>query len=234
MKRFENETLERFYDQDSARIFQDLDLVRCNLLSSDISMAREPHLRSTIRNVHVKDCMVAASFLSSAIIEDVEVDGLRTGADGKFLLIVFGAVFKHVTMKGKIGRILFNQAAGGTSFTRKQQAAFDAANAEFYRRVDWALDIRDAEFVSCDLRSVPARLVRRDPETQVVVPREKAEEGEWRKLDLDDTYWPQAFEIMLRSQRRDVVLVAPKRDPRFHQLLRGLQLLRKAGVADAD
>jgi len=234
MRRFENQIIQRFYDQDSARVFEGMEFIRCAMFSSDISIASKPHLRSVIRRVRAIDCRVAASFITSAIIEDSEVDGLFTGHDPSSVLIVFGAVFNRVILRGNIGRILLNSRAGGASFTERQQSAFDAANDEYYERVEWALDIREANFLSCDLRSVPARLVRRDPETQVVVTREKLLNGKWRELDISATYWPDAIELFLRSNREDIVLIAPKQDPEFRELLKGLQLLRKAGVAEAD
>ena len=114
------------------------------------------------------------------------------------------------------------------------QRAFEEANAAFYASVDWALDISEAEFQELSFRGIPGRLVRRDRETQIVVSRQKAMGGEWRKLDLDKTYWQVALELMLERGDEDVVLVAPKRAKDFKHLLRGLQLLRDAGVAEPD
>jgi hypothetical protein len=39
---------------------------------------------------------------------------------------------------------------------------------------------------------------------------------------------------MLQFEWNDVVLVAPKRSRQFKELLEGLKLLRKAGVAEPD
>jgi hypothetical protein len=77
--------------------------------------------------------------------------------------------------------------------------------------------------------------IRRDPETQVVVTREKALKGEWKKIKaLDSTHWPTAIEFLLECGYADDVLVAPKRDPEFRALLEGLKALRAAGVAEPD
>jgi hypothetical protein len=119
----------------------------------------------------------------------------------------------------------------GFHATDEQQGAFDLVNAEFYRNVDWALDIREAEFVECDLRSpMPARLVRRDEETQVVVKRSKLLDGEWRKLDLPQ--WSIALEWLLERGDPDVVLVAGKRSKNFKKELAELERLRDAGFAE--
>lgn len=106
------------------------------------------------------------------------------------------------------------------------------ANAEYYRGVDWAIDIRHAEFQECDLRGIPAALVLRDEETQVVVTRSKVARGEWRGLDLSGTYWPTALALFLERGDSDAVLVAPKRAKNFAKLLTGLKMLRDAGVVE--
>jgi hypothetical protein len=115
------------------------------------------------------------------------------------------------------------------------QRAFDKANQKYYSKVDWALDISEALFLDCSLRTVPARLVRRDPETQVVVKREKVLTGSWRELRyVKDTRWEAELDGFLEQGLPDRVLVAPKRDRRFQQHLDGLKALRDAGIAEAD
>jgi hypothetical protein len=113
-----------------------------------------------------------------------------------------------------------------------QQFATD--NASHYRHMDWALDIREAEFVEADIRGIPARLIRRDRPSQVIVTRGKALEGMWQQLDLKDTYWPIALKLFLEREDDDVVLVAPKAHNNYEAYLGGLERLRKAGVAEPD
>jgi hypothetical protein len=66
----------------------------------------------------------------------------------------------------------------------------------------------------------------------VIVTREKALEGKWRKLDLSETYWPTSIEFLLKQNEVDTVLIAPKRSPKFGVLMQGLDPLREAGVAE--
>jgi hypothetical protein len=117
---------------------------------------------------------------------------------------------------------------------RSYQSVIASSNKEFYSSIDWALDISQAAFFEADLRGVPARLIRRDKETQVVVTREKALQGAWREIDLDNTYWRTSLELFLRRGDDDVVLVAPRADATYKILLRGLMRLREAGVAEPD
>lgn len=230
-KLYEREEFEHFKDHESGAVFENMEFRRCNFIDCSISITYNPQNRSTIRNVQLVKCEVVGGSLYPAIVEEVLVDGLGTAG----LLQAWGAAFKHVTLRGKIGRIMItNGLFPSLEVTSDMQRRLAAANAAYYADVDWALDISEAEFQEFDLRGLPSRLVRRDPETQVVVTRAKALQGEWKKLDLSNTYWDTAIEFMLQRGDEDVVLVAPKRDRHFAELLHGLHLLRQAGVAEPD
>lgn len=230
MRRLEGQEFVQWFDRDSAAIYSDLEFVKCRFESSGISITRNPQLRATVRNVRLIKCVERGCGIENAIFEDVSIDGLKTSG----LLQTWAAVFKHVTFRGKIGRLMVSPFVAPGIATPAQQRAFDEANARYYTGVDWALDLREAEFEECDLRRVPAHLVRRDPETQVVVTREQAMRGEWRKLDLSKTYWASALEGFLIEGDPDIVLVAGKRQKKFRDLVDGLNKLRDAGVAEPD
>jgi hypothetical protein len=230
--RYEREHLQQFFDQDSARTFEDFEFLRCRFENCSLSMTRDVKLRSTFRRIRMVQCEAARCTLESGIVEDVLVDGLRTSG----VLHAWGAVFKHVTLRGKIDRIMLSQfvraVAGATA---DQAAAFEAANAAYYAGVDWAVDIAEAEFQEAELRGVPGNLVRRDPRTQVLITREKAELGRWKDIDLTDTHWATSLDFFLRDTTLpSIVLVAPKRSRDFARLRDGLERLRAAGVAEPN
>jgi hypothetical protein len=189
-----------------------------------------PRKRSLIRNIQLIDCEVTGCTIYPAIIEDVLVSNLITHN----LLQTQGTVFKHIKLEGNIGEIMINPFVNPGWATPKEQSVFDRANAEYYETVDWALDISEARFYECDIRRVPTRLIRRDPETQVIVTREKAIIGKWKELNLSKTYWDTGIQFLLNRGDPDVVLVAPKKNPKFPDLLDGLKMLRDAGVAEPD
>jgi len=230
MNLFNNQEFSNFYDRNSGCLFQDLEFRNCQFISSSLSITRNPKRRSTVRNVRVVQCEEIGCSIDTAIIEDTIIDGLKTSD----LFQSWGAVYKHVTMKGSIGRIMISPLVATAMARPKEQAAFNKANEEYYMAVDWALDIREARFMGCDIRGVPAHLIRRDPETQVVVTREKALLGEWKKLDLSKSFWHGWIKLFLQDGDPDVVLVAPKRHPKFNAWLDGLKMLRDAGVAEPD
>lgn len=240
---FEDGNFERFFEDGCGAVFSDMEFHRCRFINCDISITDVPELRSLVRNVKLFNCVYTGlAGLSAAIVEEVMVDGLKTNG----LLQTWGMVFKHVTLNGRIGRIMISQAIGSVltgSAPQSVQHTFDEANAAYYSTVDWALDISQAEFEECDIRGIPSRLIRRDPETQVVVTREKAVQGRHRHLDLyscvdrsSGTYWDWSsfIDLFLKDGDPDVVLVAPKRHRRFHKLLDGLKLLRDVGVAEPE
>lgn len=240
MKIFKPDILDRDYsqrkfvdlhDRNSARLFQNLHFLNCQFESCSLSFTKKPERRSIVRDVRIENCEVRGCMIYPAILQDIHVDGLKTYG----MLTIWGAVFARVSLTGKIGGIKISPYVDPKQRTSTMQKRFDEANAAFYPSIDWALDISAAEFTDeIDIRGIPARLIRRDPKTQVVVTREKALEGTWRQLDLSGTYWPTAIEFLLNRDDPDVVLVAPKHHRTFGRLLQGLEQLREAGIADAD
>jgi hypothetical protein len=168
--------------------------------------------------------------LKGVCLENIVVDGLRVSD----AFITWACVFRHVTLRGVIGRIIVNSNWGATGVESAQLREFDDANAAYYESVDWALDISEGKFVDLDIRGIPAALIKRDPVSQVVVRREKVMEGKWRELDLAGTHWRTALELFLKWGHPDDVLVAPKRSAKYKILQKGLDKLREAGVAEPD
>lgn len=227
---FDRREFRSFHDRNSGKVYSDISFKYCRFISCTLSVTQNPRKRSLFRNIQLTGCEVTGCMVFPAIFEDVLVSSLKTHT----LLQTWGAVFKHVKLEGNIGDIMLSSLVDPLGEKPKVQAAFDQANARYYETVDWALDISEGRFVDCDIRGVPAKLIRRDPETQVVVTREKALAGEWKKLDLSRTYWGTAIEFLLNRGDPDVVLVAPKRYSKYPELLDGLKMLRDAGVAEPD
>jgi hypothetical protein len=53
----------------------------------------------------------------------------------------------HVTLRGKIGRLMVTPLVGPDHLDTPVQAAFDEQREAYYRHVEWALDISEAEAV---------------------------------------------------------------------------------------
>jgi hypothetical protein len=176
-------------------------------------------------------CNANGCDIGPAVFRNVSVDSLATND----LLIVWGALFERVTLSGELGKLKINTFVHHVDRSEATQLPFDRFRKEFYASVDWALDISRARFKEFDLRGIPAHLIRRDPESQVVVRRERALDLEWHeRVSKWNTLWPFMIKLFLRDGDADTVLVAPlaaekkKRDA----LLAGLKELRAIGVAD--
>jgi hypothetical protein len=230
MRTFENEEFTAFHDE-GGNVFEDLVFRKCTFISSAVSITYDPAHRTTVRNVTLERCRVQGSSLRCAVVEDVLVDGLQTSD----LHQAWGALFKHVTLRGKIGRLMVTPLIGPRHLHTPEQAAFDKQREAFYENVDWALDISEAEAVELELAGIPASLIRRDPETQAVVKRQAALSGEWRQLDrVKGTELGLGIQELLKQGSDDIVLVAHRRSRNFKELLEGIRELRAAGVAEPD
>jgi hypothetical protein len=233
MNTYKNQNFRQFFDRDSRGLFQDIVFDECTFDNCALSLTKDAGLRSTVRNVRLNNCVSVSCGIGPAIFDELVVDGL----DNNDLLIMRSPLFRHVTFKGKIGKLKIITAAHHVDRSPEFQSPFDVARASFYESLDWALDIKDAAFADFGMQGVPARLVRRDPETQVVVTREKALSTGWReKLSSTNTHWPFVIDLFLGDGEPDVVLVAPKgaKKQKFIKLREELQELRMAGVAEKD
>jgi hypothetical protein len=236
MRVFENKTLKSLYDQESGAVFADMEFRSCDFESCVLSMAGRPARRSTVRNVRLLHCSQRGCRANCAVFEDVLIDDLATNGQ---LLQTFGAVFNRTVLRGKIDRLMLSNDVlpsilKDDSERQQEIEAFRSANAEFYRRVEWALDISTGEFRELDLRGIPGHLVRRDPETQVLVLRERALKMEWVGLDFKENLLPTTLQLFLEGQDSSLVYAAPKRHPKFRRYLDDVKLLRRAGIAEPD
>jgi len=233
MTTFSSQEFDSLFDRGTGATFENYVFEGCTFNNCAISLTKDVSKRAIIRNVQLKQCTAINCGIGPAILEDVNVEGLKTND----LLILWGPLFKRVTLSGKIGKLKINTAVHHVDRSADVQSPFDSMRQEFYKSVDWALDIRDAEFQEFDLHGVPANLVHRDPNTQVVVTRSRALQDGWRdKLSLKNSYWPFVIDMFLEDEEPDIVLVAPKGKPKkkYLELLEGLNELKEAGVTEPD
>lgn len=219
------------HDRDSGRTFSGLELRDSRFEGCSFGVTRDVRLRTTLRDSRVIQCHQRGCSVGPAIFEDVLIEGL--GTDGQ-LLQAWGAAFKHVILRGAIDRLMLSPAVVLTDPGSAVNESFRVDNASYYGEVDWALDISQVEAKELEIQGVPARLIRRDPETQVMVTAKKAVELSFDKLNFGRSHWGFSIQFMLERGEHDIVLVAPKRSPKFKTLLDGLRMLREAGIAEAD
>jgi hypothetical protein len=235
VKSYEGVTWSRLRDHGGA-VYEDLVLNRCTFVACSLGEAPwDPLRRTIVRRVRASKCKIdGGPNVGPVIFEDVIVSDLRWS--GAFAGWFMGTLFKHVVFSGKWGSlVLDNDVSGPMSWSPDRQAPFDEHAREFYSTVDWALDISAARFRDFDWRlNIPSRLVRRDPVTQVVVKRERALEGAWRKIPLHGTIAIALDNFVNYSAYSEKILVACRAASAFKQELESIQALRDAGIVEPE
>jgi hypothetical protein len=232
---FSNQTFtsEDFSDRPQ-KLYENIRFRRCSFEGTGLICAR-PEKRSHIRGIEIIACEQRSCGMEGPIIENVLVEDFNTHGQVLFFL---ACVFKHVVFKGKIGQMVINNnAAHGMEdriFGKKSALElFQKANAEYYAQVDWALDISQGEFSSLSIIGIQPKLIRRDPESQVIISRDKLLKGEWKKMKFKSDIVA-IIDSFRKRDEADFILIAPKRSVRFNDLMEDFKILRKAGIISPD
>ena len=205
----------------------------CTFDNCSTSAKADPEKISRVSNVIIKNGRVFNCIVGHCKFEDVEVNNLTVNS----LLILWSPFFNRVKLTGNIGAIKIN-ATANVPICPDLQAKFNEKRTEFYKNVDWALDISNARFVTFQCEGVPVDLIRRDTSSQVIVRKSKISSLE----ELGDNFkeeYPDVFfwmEMFLESPHQEEVMVTPLRQrpaKRRNQIHQGLMELRKLGIADA-
>jgi hypothetical protein len=234
-QRFEKQEFHGYHDPDRIMTVENLEFVKCKITGSGFGYRHSPDFsqRSSAKNIRLVGCHVSKCVIGPALLEDIHIENVRGD-----LIIVWGGLFKHVTIKGRFDSLMLHGITGRGDIEPggKGVLPYRAQCDEFYETVDWALDIREAEFDDFWIRTrgVPSHLVRRDPETQAVIRREKALSGKWRDMGLC-ALTEIMFKEFMRDELDSFILVAPKRHKRdFQDVLADIRRLREAGIAEPD
>ncbi len=233
MIEYSQKQIDSFYDRGESLKLEDMRFVGCEFSSCALSLTKDITRRSIARNIEIFNCSANGCDIGPAILEDIQVNGLNTND----LLIIWGALFNRVKLSGTIGKIKINHFVHHVDRTELTQGPFDNYRNNFYNSIDWALDISEARFKGFDMRGIPARLVRRDPETQVVITRERALKSGWQVgLSPSNTLWPFMIDLFISDGDADMVLVAPLGAPKKKrdELIKDLKELRELGVAEPN
>jgi len=196
----------------------------------------------TLRRVEFVDCRCWACRFHDPIFEDCVVSGLRmtigTGSGGRtHPLFIWGGVAKHLTLRGRIGSLIWNPPYKwlGDKGWNWDRRGLDLVHRA-YEQIDWALDIREALFTSVPSLAFgpPGRLILRDPATQPLVTRERANSADWRALGFDLGVWRVVLDAFVKSPWPDEIVLVPamgNRKAKREEDLAGIEMLRAIGVA---
>jgi hypothetical protein len=203
----------------------DLEFIECELLCGGLFTHGAPVNRSSATNIQITNCRGALFHGNGAVFDEVIVNGIRTSR-GPVLL--FASAFRHVVVKGTCNGFLFNRNICHDDSERNE--AFISANQDFYRNVDWALDISQMKCSGFELRgSVPVELIRRNLDEHFIMSRDVAQSGAWKEFEPFDVF-QSAISMFLASDATTELFVAPRRSKKFKEYLEYYQRLKAAGL----
>ncbi len=231
MTEFRDQHFHSLFDNGNALSISSIAFHNCEFMNCALSLTKDIGRRSEVSDILLKNCTIAASTIGPAVLRRVHVDGLKTGS----LLIVWGAVFDQVKFSGVVGKIKINRYVHHVDRSDLVQSPFDEFRQSFYENSEWAIDIRDAKFRLLEISGIPAKLIRRDPASQMVVTRDRAMNLNWRsRISVGNKHWPFVIDMFLATADADKLLVAPLVGPKkqTEKLLKDLYELRDLGVVE--
>jgi hypothetical protein len=211
--------------------FSGIELENCHFDNCMVFASWLLRRRFHVRNVRLLNCSQFASGLGAAILEDIVVDGWQN-RDRNDFFDAWACAFRHVILRGRIGYIKFRDGPQ-TAGLMQRTMDWTSANRAYYASVDWALDIREARFTSSpELHFIPGSLIRRDPETQVLVTKEQATAALSEGLAWGNSVVPVVLKWFVQNgPYDDVVVAAPRASRRLHEDLAALDMLRQHVLA---
>jgi hypothetical protein len=202
------------------REYGDVRLAGCTLKWCRLVQADDPGLSLVVRNAVIDRCRMEGCVAAAVYFEDVTVDTLQFTRP----LLLSGCVFKHVTLRGKIGPVM----AIPPNPMSPLKSQFAASIVERYKDVDWALDISGAVFSDADFFYVPGELIRRDENTEVLLRREAFGDLDPRGLPGYAGIWASRFES---TPFDSIVGIAPKGSKNFMKVMADIEWLHRQGFA---
>lgn len=188
---------------DSGGLIEDVSLSNTSINNCHIPAPSRPARRTVVRRVKLYRIQHYSCYAHGALFEDVIVTDLRGGRRAPSFF--FGCAFKNVVLRGWIGGFMVRSEVGVFHPPRIIRR-YRKANLALYRSMDWALDITEAQFSSLDsFESVPAHLVRRNPDMHFVITRSSAD----AILATNNTsIWSIVAKQLIRTGMPDMVVVA--------------------------
>jgi hypothetical protein len=226
---------------DSPKLVEDCEFRNCEFSNIRLSkpISPVPTERTFVRHCSFINCTFQENCSQrKAGFEDVFIENLKV--EGR--LAISGSIFKHITFKGKIGKtllmsnlsiaaVLTHESGQIADVTDQDLMVFKNYNNEYYKNVDWALDISQGEFEVFEIKGgIPAGLILRESSTQALVKYDKIKEGKWKMV-------PQILDsevgLILGNAEADCLVIAPVRSKkRFNIFMEAIHILREEGIAE--
>lgn len=203
-------------------VYEGFELDSVEFRSCALAQFEQP-LQTVVREGSARNCKVSSCSVHGVKFENVDVENISFSKPMEFA----ACAFQHVSLKGKIGQ--FITTPPHYSLNEVVKAAFNSALVDFYKDVDWALDIAAAQFVDATIYMIPGNLVRRDPETQFILRRSSFESISRDSLPPMARIYFDRFEA---TPFDSYVEIAPTRSKSFKMIYETLAELKSSGLAE--
>lgn len=198
-----------------------------------------PYERTRVINCVFENCEFfgRSSFQKKGYLENILLHNLKNSD----YLRISGMIFNQVTFKGKFDKWMLG--SGHRSMMVDYEAiseedchALDIYAQNEYKKIEWALDISEAEFKECDIAAtIPAHLIKRNSETQVLIKYERLVKSKWEKNPKVRGSKAENFCLWVKKAEKDCVFVASVRDKKeFPVEMEAIKILRGEGIAELD
>lgn len=185
-----------------------------------------------VRRVQATGCTQINCSFDLTLFEAVTLHNLKRGGDAP--LFMWGCVFDQVTLSGRISGLKINRPFDPED-RPEARATWDRRARQHYNAIDWALDISNAKFPgTVSFEFVPGDKIRRNPETQILITRQRLEKGDWRTVDFDGTALDLNLSWFEEQSPFDSVVLAPRTEKWAKRDAAVFQRLRDAGIAESD
>src|SRR5258705_2507988 len=217
------------------RTFSDIEVRNTSFKMCHLPGASSPGDWNKIGDVALTDVSQWNCSIDTTAIEDVSLHNLKRS--GSAPLFLWGCVFRHVRLSGRLSGIKINRSVAiGSAASTGAQSEWDRATIDYYKGVDWALDISAAKFAGgVTFEAIPGDLIRRNPEIQVLLTRDRLSKTDWQAVDFDQTAIDLALSWFLQGSLFDSVVVAARDEPKWAKRdVAVLDRLRAKGIAERD
>ena len=185
---------------------------------------------SIFKNIDMTDCLLFNCLIGPVILEDITIKNLKTGDIAIFNL----PLLKHIKIEGKIGKIRINNIGFNLMPTPEEKKKMIDMKNSFYQKVDWAIDISNAEFLDFFCLGIPTNLFKINPEHQFIANRDKIIESGILSSEFinKNIVLNTILQLFVESGESDMVLVAPLAKAKKYRepILSDLQKLRQEKI----
>ena len=177
-------------------------------------------------DITISDCKVVDASIDAVDFKNIQIHNLST----KKNIDICNALFENCTLRGKIGSILIIDSANYSGTNPQFDLEVLNYNNSAYSKMDWALDISNADFTLFDCRSIPAEKIIINKHSQIAVNLKRMKA--LTKFPNDDIKL--LWEVCTKTINRDFtgynyILTTSQRTKRHEEELRYFEFIRENG-----